>query len=410
MKTIHTKQGRIDSQNIQFESLITQSYTQTTYKGLQIFTKADNNSFWLKIFRDNSSNHICYSRYRTEAQMLENVERYKSGYDRNEAYRAENKANKTKSTAANCSTAIKAELSTLFPLVKFSVKSSNFSGGNSVRIEWVDGPTTETVENTTSKYQYGSFNGMEDIYEYSNSREDIPQAKYVQETREMSAEFSALLPALTEMLGDYEQNYRDSPEQILRRIFSKTSITGKIAGIERTNITCGQHEDFYRVTFENEPQQETKEPAQFEKVEVIAGEIQIVDYSEKAFAVIGDTKSIKDKLKSLGGKFNFRLSCGPGWIFSKKQLEKVTIELSGENETKPDTLKGEINKTLDWFAESDIKNCGHITESTKEVFKMQGRELPPKKYDNLTDIENAANNGEVISLCNLFELVQKKQA
>ena len=53
--------------------------------------------------------------------------------------------------------------------------------GSSVRIN-LKNPTPEqrkTVEQLSSKYQYGHFNGMEDIYEYSNSRDDIPQAKYV---------------------------------------------------------------------------------------------------------------------------------------------------------------------------------------------------------------------------------------
>ena len=51
--------------------------------------------------------------------------------------------------------------------------------------------------------------------------------------------------------------------------------------------------------------------------------IQILDYSDKSFAVIGDTKKIKDSLKSLGGAFNFRLTCGAGWIFSKTKKETV---------------------------------------------------------------------------------------
>ena len=50
---------------------------------------------------------------------------------------------------------------------------------------------------------------------------------------------------------------------------------------------------------------------------------QIIDYSEKAIALTGETKLIKDKLKAMGGKFNPRLSCGPGWIFSKKKLEEL---------------------------------------------------------------------------------------
>ena len=56
-----------------------------------------------------------------------------------------------------------------------------------------------------------------------------------------------------------------------------------------------------------------------------APQFQIIDYSEKAIAVVGDTRDIKDKLKALGGRFNPRLSCGAGWIFSKKQRAKVEV-------------------------------------------------------------------------------------
>lgn len=58
-----------------------------------------------------------------------------------------------------------------------------------------------------------------------------------------------------------------------------------------------------------------------EPVSVEPGAIEYIDYSAKAFAIIGDTKPIKDTLKSLGGRWNNRLSCGPGWIFSKAKSE-----------------------------------------------------------------------------------------
>ena len=51
--------------------------------------------------------------------------------------------------------------------------------------------------------------------------------------------------------------------------------------------------------------------------------INIIDYSEKAFAVVGDTKSVKEELKKMGGRFNSKLSCGCGWIFSNKMREDV---------------------------------------------------------------------------------------
>lgn len=79
--------------------------------------------------------------------------------------------------------------------------------------------------------------------------------------------------------------------------------------------------------------EETAAPS-YEPVPVTAGAVQVVDYSAKAIAVIGDTKPIKEKLKSLGGRFNFRLSCGPGWIFSKTKLPELckALGISGTGE------------------------------------------------------------------------------
>ena len=51
--------------------------------------------------------------------------------------------------------------------------------------------------------------------------------------------------------------------------------------------------------------------------------INIINYSEKAFAVVGDTKAVKEELKKLGGRFNSKLSCGCGWIFSNKVRQEV---------------------------------------------------------------------------------------
>ena len=55
--------------------------------------------------------------------------------------------------------------------------------------------------------------------------------------------------------------------------------------------------------------------------------IRLIDYSEKAFAIIGETKEIKETLKSLGGRYNPHLTCGAGWIFSKKKEQEVRAKL-----------------------------------------------------------------------------------
>lgn len=55
----------------------------------------------------------------------------------------------------------------------------------------------------------------------------------------------------------------------------------------------------------------------------IKNDIEILDYSDKAIAVIGNTKPIKEHLKNLGGKFNPFLKCGPGWIFPKTKRAAI---------------------------------------------------------------------------------------
>lgn len=500
---MNTKESRLNSQKIQFDSLTNRGYLQTIYKGLNIFTFDDGVKFQLSVFWDTSAKQLNKYYFRDAKRREEIIENYKSNYDRQKAYKAESKANPTKSTAANASAAIKEELKKLYPTIEFSVRSSNFANGNSVRIDWTDGPTYDQVDNITSKYQYGHFNGMEDIYENTNDRSDIPQAKYVSCTREMSEEIkekiitSLEFDRYAEPLTDYEKSRR------IREEFNKMDLSPKI---EQT-----------------EPKNEGKT---FEKMEVTAGEVQIVDYSEKAVAVVGDTRPIKDKLKALGGKFNFRLTCGAGWIFKKTDLDKITKALS-EDETKPETfenngiiyegneeeeekahfeeveqeyrdnginlvpkeskdfaehcannleeveqkqveneltltsigaalksyfwlydkesliideavkrgyvlrtshtqaewtqkgidelktypntLKGEIDKTLDWFVETDIKNGGEVTELTKECFKAQGRDIDEVKiYDNLKDINQAVKDGHIISLCNLSDIVNNR--
>jgi hypothetical protein len=94
---------------------------------------------------------------------------------------------RTPSTQAQAAAAIRKELKAAFPTVKFSVTSESFSGGDAVRIDWTDGPTSESVDKIVRKYQYGHFDGMTDYYECSNRRDDLPaQVKYVSTQREYS--------------------------------------------------------------------------------------------------------------------------------------------------------------------------------------------------------------------------------
>ncbi|MFQ2456893.1 hypothetical protein ACVDHI_10665 [Aeromonas sp. 25-248] len=52
-------------------------------------------------------------------------------------------------------------------------------------------------------------------------------------------------------------------------------------------------------------------------------DIKLVDYTDKAFVVIGDTLNFKDDLSEINGKWIKLRSGGFGWMFSKKRLSDV---------------------------------------------------------------------------------------
>jgi hypothetical protein len=92
--------------------------------------------------------------------------------------------------------------------------------------------------------------------------------------------------------------------------------------IERYALTAGDEANiFVKVTAA------TTETASETVSEAIAGDYIIVDYSDKALAIFGDTKPIKDELKSLGGRFNPKLTHESekkaGWIFSKSKESEL---------------------------------------------------------------------------------------
>ena len=71
----------------------------------------------------------------------------------------------------------------------------------------------------------------------------------------------------------------------------------------------------------------------------------IIDYSEKAIALIGDTRQLKEQLKQIGGRFNPRLTCGAGWVFPKSTESKVRALIAGQKvaesaeQSEPDEYK-----------------------------------------------------------------------
>ena len=156
---------------------------------------------------------------------------------------------------------IRQDLASAFPGQKFSVRKADYS---TINIEWQDGPTKDEVEQIAGKHERTCARDRwnDDLWEHNDT-------------------------AFTSVFGgvDYIFYYRETaPENREISLYKKPE----------------------------SKQNKTNKPETIE-----AKGVQIIDYSEKAIAVIGDTRAIKETLKTLGGRFNSHLYCGAGWIFSK---------------------------------------------------------------------------------------------
>ena len=93
-----------------------------------------------------------------------------------------------KSTHAAAASVLRKELKKAYPLTIFKVTSNSFSGGTSIRVSWTDGPACSSVRAITKNYEYGTYDAMNDIYEYKKDAGDVPQVKYVICNRYISKE------------------------------------------------------------------------------------------------------------------------------------------------------------------------------------------------------------------------------
>lgn len=96
--------------------------------------------------------------------------------------------------------------------VKARARSDSFSMGDSVTVDVEDQPpeVMAKIREHLGQYQYGSFNGMEDIYEYTNNRNDIPQTKYLSINCHFSHELEQA--AYSFLVNKYTANCAGFPE------------------------------------------------------------------------------------------------------------------------------------------------------------------------------------------------------
>jgi hypothetical protein len=175
---------------------------------------------------------------------------------------------------------IKAHCRKVFDISGIKVSTESYSGGDSMSVQYTSPEPIKELESFINNFQYGHFNSMEDIYESTNDQDIVVDGHILQQYKYVFVDH---------VQGDGKQPDKPiTPEQI-----------------EVVKPEWDKMQDFIKET------------------DIKLKGFQIVDYSDKAIAVIGNTKPIKDLLKELGGRFNMYLSCGAGWIFPKAKRSEV---------------------------------------------------------------------------------------
>lgn len=192
-----------------------------------------------------------------------------------------------------------------FPEFKFSVRSEWSMYADSMYIELKSGPCVPFVEGSRSA-ERGYMSTMSTVKGWEN---------------ELTPEMFKVLDAVTTYASSFRYNDSDGMQDYFdTNFYIHIEVSDEYKVIEPK---------VKKSSIKTEKAEEAKE------MEAVTVEgLEMVDYSEKAIAVFGDTKAIKEQLKELGGRFNPSLNYNgekrAGWIFSKKKADEVRNLMASE--------------------------------------------------------------------------------
>lgn len=218
-----------------------------------------------------------------------------------------------------------------FPEFKFSVRSEWRMYTDSMYIELKSGPCVPFIEGSRSA-ERGYMSTMSNVKAWKD---------------ELTPEVFASLNAVS----NYASSFRYDDSDGMQDYFD----TNFYLSIEVS--------DEYKV-IEPKAKKSSVKPEKVEEakeVEAVTVEgLEIVDYSGKAIAVFGDTKAIKEQLKELGGRFNPSLNYNgekrAGWIFSKKQADKVKELIAPTELPALPEIETSKDNIIEW---KEIPGCGY---------------------------------------------------
>ena len=237
-----------------------------------------------------------------------------------------------------------------FPGFKFSVRSEWSMYTDSLHIELKEGTCIPFVEGSRSA-ERGYMSTMNTVKGWE---------------KDLTPEIFKVLDAVTTYASSFRYDDSDGMQDYYDTNFYLSIKVG----------------DEYKV-IEPKAKKSSVKPERVEEakeVEAVTAEgLEIVDYSEKAIAVFGDTKAIKEQLKELGGRFNPSLNYNgekrAGWIFSKKSEEEVRKLINGcaEHSISKSEIDIKTNEYKNALAEycKLINDCGYYSKEYEGAVKIE---------------------------------------
>mgnify|MGYP000288059198 CR=1 FL=1 len=218
-----------------------------------------------------------------------------------------------------------------FPEFKFSITSRWSMYADSIYIELKTGPCVPFVEGSRSA-ERGYMSTMSSVKGWEN---------------ELTPKVFAALNAVS----NYASSFRYNDSDGMQDYFDTNFYIHIEISIEYQVIEPKAKKSNVKV-------EKVEEAKEMEAVTVEG--LEIVDYSEKAIAVFGDTKAIKEQLKELGGRFNPSLNYNgekrAGWIFSKKQADKVKELIAPTELPALSAIEASKDNIIEW---KEIPGCGY---------------------------------------------------
>jgi hypothetical protein len=243
---------------------------------------------------------------------------------------------------------------------KYGIKTSVWSRGSSVTIEYSFGPDCKEVSKELKRMEMGSYDGMYDTYRTKPAAEKglildgyrSEEFDYVFVNQNIPLEFwyrlalffnkkvrYAEIPDLTtfeEFAGGYFPKCFCGCAtwyELIARLFSTRNFcTQDPAKIVFKDIISGSSWDYELIYEVDGEEYSTKSPKALvtnikKATRPEVNGVRIVEYSQRSIAVVGDTYEIRDRLKDIGGVPNNFLKVDgqvtKGWIFSKSKEDDV---------------------------------------------------------------------------------------